>query len=345
MAKTIRVLVAEDSIFIQKILGKIIQADPTLQLVGTAKNGKIAVEMARQLRPDVITMDIRMPVMDGFQATRIIMAENPTPILVVSSSVKDEDLKISFNAIQAGALDIIEKPRGHLSGNYFELGQEIIRRIKLIAEIKVFRHISPRFQDVLDLPRKAMEKTHAKGVAIGASTGGPSAVFQVVTALDRDFPAPVFVAIHISEGFGKGCADWLKRNARLDVRIPVDGEHIQPGTVYFAPDDRQMRLVSRNFIAVESGPPANRNQPINDLMKSFAGVYGHRGVGVILTGMGDDGARGMQHIKQGGGRTIAQDEETSVVFGMPKAAIALGVVDKVLPLERIAPQIYTYLQD
>ncbi len=342
MGKIIKVLIAEDSIFIQKILVKIIESDPSLQVVGVAKNGEMAVDMVRNLRPDIITMDIRMPVMDGFQATRIIMAENPTPILVVSSSVKDEDLKISFNAIQAGALDIMEKPRGHLSGDYLELGQEIIRRIKLISEIKVFRHISPRHQADLDLPGKLMEKTRAKAVAIGASTGGPSAVFHVITSLAEDFPAPLFVTIHISEGFGRGCADWLKRNAKLDVRIPEDGEHIQPGTVYFSPDDRRMMLVSRNFIAV-TGSLSNHSQPIDEMMSSFAEVYGPNGVGVLLTGMGDDGARGMQQIKQAGGRTIAQDEETSVVFGMPKEAIALGVVDKVLPLDKISRQILTFL--
>jgi two-component system chemotaxis response regulator CheB len=339
-----KVLIVEDSIFIQKILARIIESDSGLQVAGIAKNGKVAVDMARNLRPDVITMDIRMPVMDGFQATRLIMSENPIPILVVSSSVNDEDLKISFNAIQAGALDIMEKPRGHLSGDYLEIGRDLIHKIRLISEIRVFRHIMPKRPGVMVMPPKGIEKTRSRALAIGASTGGPSALFQILTSFDRDFPVPVFVTLHISEGFGKGCAEWIRRNSRVDVRVPVDGEHIQPGTVYFAPDDRVMRTVSRNFISVDAEKMNRRSMPINVMMESFAEVWGPGAVGVLLTGMGDDGARGMKNIRDGGGRTIAQDEETSVVFGMPREAIALGAADSVLPLERIPTQIVQYLR-
>jgi two-component system chemotaxis response regulator CheB len=346
MTKTKRVLIAEDSIFIQKVLVKIMEADPELQVVGVAKDGKAAVEMTRILHPDVITMDIRMPVMDGFQATRLIMTENPTPILVVSSSVHAEDLRISFNAIQAGALDIMEKPRGNLAGDYYHLGQEIIRKVKLIAGIRVFRHLSPKFRgDAAANQQKMIAKTRNKGVAIGASTGGPSALFQVITSLNPDFPAPVFVTLHISEGFGKGCADWLNRNAKVEVRIPADGETIQPGVVYFAPDDRVMRVANRTSISVEGDKMDRSVMPIDAMMDSFAGAYGQNGIGVLLTGMGNDGARGMARLKRVGGKGIAQDEETSVVFGMPKEAIAMGGVDVVLPVDRIAAQIETYLNN
>ncbi len=343
VTKVKRVLIAEDSAFIQRVLVKIMEGDPELQVVGVAKDGKTAVEMARLLRPDVITMDIRMPVMDGFQATRLIMTENPTPILVVSSSVHAEDLRISFNAIQAGALDIMEKPRGNLAGDYYHLGQEIIRKVKLIAGIRVFRHLTPKFQGTADTSRRMIAKTRNRGVAIGASTGGPSALFHVITSLSRDFPAPVFVTLHISEGFGRGCADWLGRNAKIEVRIPADGEQIQPGVVYFAPDDRVMRVANRTAIAVEGSKMDRSTMPIDAMMDSFAGTYGSNGVGVLLTGMGSDGARGMARLRRSGGRGIAQDEETSVVFGMPKEAIAMGGVDVVLPIEKIATQIETYI--
>ncbi len=340
-----RVLIAEDSVFIQRVLVKIMEGDPELQVVGVAKDGKTAVEMARLLRPDVITMDIRMPVMDGFQATRLIMTENPTPILVVSSSVHAEDLRISFNAIQAGALDIMEKPRGNLAGDYYHLGQEIIRRVKLIAGIRVFRHLTPKFQRTAETSQRMIPKTRNRGVAIGASTGGPSALFQVITSLSRDFPAPVFVTLHISEGFGRGCADWLNRNAKIEVRIPADGEEIQPGVIYFAPDDKVMRVTNRTAITVDGNKLDGSAMPIDAMMDSFAGTYGAKGVGVLLTGMGSDGARGMARLRKSGGKGIAQDEETSVVFGMPKEAIAMGGVDVVLPIEKIAAQIETYINN
>lgn len=344
MKKVKRVLIAEDSIFIQKILIRILNEDPELEVVGVAKNGKMAVEMARNLKPDVITMDIRMPVMDGFQATRIIMSETPTPILVVSSSVNTEDLKISFNAIQAGALDIMEKPRGHLSGDYYEVGQEIIKKIKLISGIKVFRHLSPAQQKPQPINNDIAKTAASKGVAIGASTGGPSALFQVITSLADNFPAPVFVTLHISEGFGRGCVDWIKRNSNVDVRMAENGEHIKPGTVYFAPEDRIMRIASRNFISVDGEKMSRKSSPINNMMESFSQVYGAEGIGIILTGMGDDGALGLKKIRDSGGRTIAQDKETSVVFGMPKEAIRLDAVERTLPLDMIASQLVAFLR-
>ncbi len=342
--RPINVLVAEDSIFIQKILVKILSDDPDIKVVGVAKNGKMAVDMARNLKPDVITMDIRMPVMDGFQATRLIMAQNPRPILVISSSVNDEDLKISFNAIQAGALDIMEKPRGHLAADYYEIGQTIVKKIKLIADIKVFRHISPG-ATAAPAVRPGRAKTRSRAVAIGASTGGPSALFQILTSLEAGFPAPVFVTLHISEGFGRGCTDWIRRNARLNVKEAEDGESIQPGTIYFAPDDRIMGIVSRNFLSVEQEKMAKMAMPIDRMMETFASVYGPGGVGVLLTGMGGDGARGMKMIRDAGGQTIAQNEETCVVFGMPREAINIGAVDKVVPLEGIAPKIEAYFDE
>jgi len=341
--KNIRVLIAEDSVLVQKLLTKVLGEDPELEVVGVAKNGKIAVDMARQLKPDVITMDIRMPVMDGFQATRTIMAENPTPILVVSSSIRDTDLQISFNAIQAGALDIMEKPKGNLSKDYYEVGQDLIRKIKLVSEIRVFKHLSLQLQTGLFKTEQKMEKTRTRAVAVGASTGGPSALFQLLTSFGPDFPAPIFVTQHISEGFGRGCVEWIRRNARMPVQMAENRTLIHPGTAYFSPDDRIMTINSTKSLSVDSGKMARRASPINSMMESVADVYGEGGIGVLLTGMGDDGARGMKKISTVGGRTIAQDEETSVVFGMPKAAIDLDAAEEVLPLEKIGGRIISIL--
>ena len=341
--KVIRVLVVDDSVLVQKLLMKILNEDPELTVVGVARNGKIAVDMTRELKPDVVTMDIRMPVMDGFQATRIIMTENPTPILVVSSSIRDRDLQISFNAIQAGALDIMEKPKGSLSRDYYTVSEDLVRKIKLISEIRVFKHLPLKYQTVPARYEKKLEKTRTMAVAIGASTGGPSALFQLITSMERDFPAPIFVTQHISEGFGRGCVEWINRNSDMPVHTARDREPIEPGVAYFAPDDRIMTINSGKSISVDSVEMDRRASPIDRMMESFADAYGRNGIGVLLTGMGDDGARGMKKIRDVGGRTIAQDEETSVVFGMPKAAIELEAAREVLPLGEIGERIISFL--
>jgi two-component system chemotaxis response regulator CheB len=199
---------------------KILESDPQIKVVGVARNGQEAVDLVRALRPDVVTMDIRMPVMDGFQATQAIMAEHPTPILVISASVGSDDLKISFNAIQAGALDIIEKPRGNLQSGYEKLGAQIVRRVRMIAEIRVFRHISPRLQRPIAWtpPAGAAVRPPEHVVAIGASTGGPSALLSILQAAPAGFPAPVFVTQHISEGLGAAAPSGSRATPRCGSR-------------------------------------------------------------------------------------------------------------------------------
>jgi two-component system chemotaxis response regulator CheB len=196
--------VVDDLVLVQKLLTKILDEDPELTVVGVANNGEIAVGMTRELEPDVITMGIGMPVMDGFQATSIIMAENPAPILVVSSTYRDRDLQISFNAIQAGALDLMEKPKGSLSRDYYKVSEELVRKIKRIP-LK-YRSVPARDEQML-------ERTGEMAVVIGASTGGPSALFHLITSLGWDFPPPILVTLHISEGFGRGCVEWINRNS------------------------------------------------------------------------------------------------------------------------------------
>jgi two-component system chemotaxis response regulator CheB len=329
--------VAEDSLFARSLIVKILETDPRIKVVGMARNGKEAVELVRSLRPDVVTMDIRMPVMDGFQATQIIMAENPTPILVISASVTSEDLKISFNAIQAGALDIIEKPRGNLQSGYERLGAEIVRRVHMVAEIRVFKHITPRLQERLAWTPPAGRAAGApeQVVAIGASTGGPSALLAILQAATAGFPAPVFVTQHISEGFGRGCAEWLGRNSALEVRVAEDGDRVRAGVVYFTPDKSLLELRGKWELAVRQQRSREERSSIDIMISSVAEAWRERAVGVLLTGMGSDGVEGLRRVKAGGGRTIAQDERTSVVWGMPRAAVEAGVADQVLPLEEI----------
>jgi two-component system chemotaxis response regulator CheB len=335
--RPIRVLVAEDSLFARSVLVKILESDPRIKVIGVARNGKEAVEMVATLRPDVVTMDIRMPVMDGFQATQSIMAENPTPILVISASVASEDLKISFNAIQAGALDIIEKPRGNLSSGYEKLGREIVRRVKMVAEIKVFRHLSGRLQRPLSWEAPASPGGKAEfAVAIGASTGGPSALLAILQAVPAGFPAPVLITQHISEGFGRGCAEWLDRNSALEVKVAEEGDRLRAGVAYFAPDRGLLELRGKWDVAIRPQKVRQGRQPIDAMIGSVAEAWREKAVGVVLTGMGNDGTEGLRRVKALGGRTVAQDEKSSVVFGMPRAAIEAGVADQVLPLDEIA---------
>jgi two-component system chemotaxis response regulator CheB len=335
--RPIRVVVAEDSLFARGVLVKILEADPQIKVVGIARNGREAVDRVRELRPDVVTMDIRMPVMDGFEATQEIMADVPTPILVISASVSQDDLKISFNAIQAGALDIIEKPRGNLQSGYERLGAEIVRRVRMISEIRVFRHLSPRLQRPLAWPQSpgSAARGGERAVAIGASTGGPSALLSILQAAPAGFPAPVFITQHISDGFGRGCAEWLGRNSALEVKVAEDGERVRGGVVYFCPDRGVLQVRGRREIAVTPAPGGAGLATIDAMFASVADNWRGRAIGVLLTGMGSDGVAGLRRLKELGGATVVQDEATSVVWGMPRAAAEAGVADQVVALGQI----------
>lgn len=340
----IKVLIVEDSFFISKILTKILETDPEIKVIGVAKNGETAVKMTKDLHPDVVTMDIRMPVMNGFEATKQIMVEKPTPILVVSSSVNDEDLKISFNAIQAGALDIVEKPAGNFSMSYEEIGAELIKKIKLIAEIKVFRHLSSKLQGSPRLEKIGKKKRFdTRVIAIGASTGGPSALLTVLQGIPKEFSASILIAQHISESFALGCVEWLNNAVDIKVKMACDGEIMKEGVAYFIHDGKQLQVNKAGQLILKDNIKGKSFSLITIMMKSIAECFGPKAIGVILTGMGDDGALGMKAIKESGGRTVAQDEKSSVVFGMPKVAIEMGIIDKILPLENISDGILEML--
>lgn len=342
----IRVVVAEDSIFTQKLLVKILESDADIEVVGVARNGREAVDLVKELKPDIVTMDIRMPVMDGFQATQVIMSECPTPILVISSSVSSDDLKISFNAIQAGALDIIEKPRGSLKSDYSAIGSDILRRVKLFAGVKVFRHLSPRLQQKINAPSERPEKAAAHdAIAIGASTGGPSALNRILMQAPADLKSPVFITQHISEGFGEGCVEWLGRNSALAVQVAGKGDQVKGGTVYFAPDRGVMEVLPGRRINIRRTDGSEERLNIDAMMSSVAATYGARSIGVLLTGMGNDGVEGLRKIKEAGGVTLVQDEKTSIVYGMPRAASEAGLADHVAGIDDILPTLLKLLVD
>jgi two-component system chemotaxis response regulator CheB len=336
----IRVLVVDDSPTLRQLIRSILESDPELQVVGQACNGEEAIALCHRLEPDIITTDICMPKMDGFQATRHIMAKSPRPILVLTSTKSDLELGISSKALEAGALMVVGKPHG-LPGEDPKADQ-LIAQVKAMAGVKV---VTRRWRLEKKKPaplRREPALTPSPGpvrlIAIGASTGGPPALQAILSQLPADLP--VAVVQHISPGFVQGLARWLNETTPLRVKVAENGEILQPGTVYLAPDDRHLLVTAGGQARLRASPLVGGHRPsATVLFQSVAQNYGSAAVGVLLTGMGKDGAQGFKALHEAGAHTIAQDEATCVVFGMPKEAIALGAVEEVLPLEQIGARL------
>jgi len=333
----IRVLVIEDSPTMRILLKNILESDADLKVIGMAPNGEEGVRQALALKPDIITMDIHMPGMDGFEATRRIMEQRPTPIVIVSSSVESSEVLITFNAMQAGALEVIEKPAATTHPDFAALRARLITTVKLMSEVKVIR----RYRSHSSARSRGEEGARAVQpyalLAVGASTGGPAALNTLFKGLPADFPLPVVVVQHMTIGFTAGLAAWLQLESPLKVKVAAEGEYLQPGTIYFAPDDTHIQAMNRGLLGLSKAPPVSHVRPsATVLFESVARVYGGEAIGVLLTGMGDDGARGLKAMHDRGAATIAQDEATSAVYGMPKVAVELGGANQVLPLPQIA---------
>jgi len=325
--RAVQVLVADDSPLFREMLVGVIGAEPGYRVVGVAGNGDEAARLAQALRPDVVTMDLQMPDADGFSGIARIMAETPTPILVLTSVPAQA---VTFRALSLGALDILEKPDP--SADLGEYGHLLRSRLRLLAGVKVIRH--PRGLRRA-APAEAGPGVRSDLVAVGASLGGPRALSALLRALPAGFPAPVVVVQHIADGFTEGLASWLDQESELSVRVARDGEHLEPGAVLLAPTGRHM-LVGRGRVRLSDEPPVGGFRPsVTPLFRSAAEAFGPRACGVLLTGMGRDGADGLQTLRHAGGHAIVQDEATSAVFGMPRAAIEVGAVDRVLPLDDI----------
>jgi len=337
----IRVLVVEDSPLMCKVLTNMMNSDPQILVVAVASNGKQAVELVPLLKPDFVTMDMDMPVMDGLEATKQIMAYHPTPILIVSSSVFKQGMDKVFKAISYGALDVIDKSELELVGNK-KSGEALISKLKFLTSVPVMDQSLVKFRherSVVDL-RAPKKKVSDKIVAIVASTGGPQALLKILQRLPADFPCGIVIVQHITSGFLSGLVDWLAKECKIRVKIGENSEEIRPGVAYIAPDNFHMRVTERGRISLSDEPANSGHRPSGDvLLESVAKTYGKGGVAAILTGMGRDGAIGMKAIKESQGMTIAQNEKSCVVFGMPNAAIEMNAIDKVLPLESIAEEI------
>lgn len=341
----IKVLICDDSLVAREMLATILSSDDEIEIVGMAENGQEAVDAVSRLRPDLITMDIHMPKMDGLQATERIMAFTPTPILVVSSSVHGEGMGRAFDALSSGALEVIKKPEPKDWAALETIGREVIRKVKILSRVRVITHIKGRRQPLgsrgAQVPVHVVPPGKIGLVAIGSSTGGPSALLNILGRLPKDFPVPIVVAQHIADGFVPGLVSWLDSGCKIWVRAADDGESLEPGCAYFAPTGRNMEVNGTRvrFAAPQAGqlyiPSADT------LFESVAHGYGNRAVGVLLTGMGADGARGLKALHDQGAPTIAQDEESSTVFGMPKSAIEMGAARTVLPVHEIAGELLT----
>lgn len=339
----IRVLVAEDSPTARRLLVEMLTSDPEISVVGEARSGTEAVQLAEQLRPDLITMDVQMPELDGLEATTRIMNRVPTPIIVVSSRASESDVELSLEATRAGALMVLPKPDGPLSPQFSEQRDQLIAMVKAMSGVKVVRRWgastpAPSLPAIGRRPLRSAERPCL--VAIGASTGGPAAVRDLLSVLPASFSVPVLVVQHISRGFVTGLVNWLAANTRLQVRLAEANAIARPGSVYVAPDDRHLGVRDDYRIILSADPPVGLFRPsASYLFESAAGAFGGAMIAVILTGMGDDGVSGLRAVHATGGLVVAQDEATSIVYGMPREAMRAGLVSAVLPLGDIAPRL------
>jgi two-component system chemotaxis response regulator CheB len=349
----IRVLVADDSATSRTLLVELLSAEPDIRIVGEATNGQEAVEMAERLTPDLVTMDVQMPVMDGLAATKQIMVRSPRPIIIISHTARDDEVALSLEATRAGALMVLPKPDGPGSPRFASDRRQIVSMVRAMSQVKVVRRhgaTSPFSSNTPASPsaytppvpvRAEMPQGTIRLVAIAASTGGPAALRTILADLPRSFPVPILIVQHIARGFTSGLAHWLSGDIALKVKLAELGEPASPGTVYIAPDDRHIgcRLDGADTIRIvlDNGPTVGAFRPsASYLFSSVAESLGMNALSVILTGMGDDGIAGLRDVHAAGGRVMAQDEASSVIFGMPREAARAGVVDLVVGLTSIA---------
>ena len=351
MAKT-RVLIVEDSITVRKHLVEVLGADPDLEIVGEAGDGKQAIELCQALRPDVITLDMMLPVMTGVTVTEYVMAYCPTPILVVSASMNRGELYRTYDALAAGALDVLDKPAGGEPDEAWE--RNLVSAVKMAARIKVITHIrakvatfgrAPAVSASVDAPNAPSRK---RVIAIGGSTGGPAAIVRILQDLPARFAVPVLLVIHISAPFGAAFAEWLDAQSPLPVRYARDGEPMpslgQAG-VLMAPPGLHL-VVQGEKLRLTASPERNSCRPSVDvLFESLAREMGPETIACLLTGMGKDGAAGLLALRQAGALTLTQDEASSIVFGMPKEAIQLGAASRILALGDIAAALAAAARD
>jgi two-component system chemotaxis response regulator CheB len=356
VGKKIRVLIVDDSAFMRRVLSAIVASDPQLEVCGEARDGRDAVTQTEALKPDVVSMDINMPHMDGLQATEIIMSSNPRPILVVSSE-SQEGAAVTLKALQLGAIDFVAKPSKDVDLDLSSVKDEICRKLKIAAKVRVVRNATRSKPDAgssrPELLPASFGQTAPNGgtavaaakragagkipvVVLAASTGGPATLMKFVPYFPKDFPGAVILIQHMPGNFTEQFSQQLGEVSRMKVKQAESGDILAPGQVYVCPGSHHLRISATGRIALDDGPRIGGYRPCADLaLESVADYGGPMAIGVILTGMGNDGAKGVQAVRAAGGHTIAQDESTAVIFGMPQEAISSGAIDQTLPIETI----------
>jgi len=344
MSKT-RVLVIDDSALVRSLLMEIINKQPDMEAIGAAPDPLVAREMIRAMNPDVLTLDVEMPKMDGLDFLERLMRLRPTPVVMVST-LTERGAQTTIRALELGAIDFVAKPRLGIAAGLHDLGRDICEKIRVASRARMHRYVGatsgPPAAMPGSMPKPALTYSRLsteKLIMMGASTGGTEAIREVLTRLPPDSPA-VLITQHMPPGFTRSFAQRLDSLCRIGVSEAVDGERVLPGHAYIAPGDRHLRLArsgANYLVALDDGPPVNRHRPsVEVLFRSAAQLAGPNALGVMLTGMGKDGAAAMLEMKQAGAFNLAQDESSCIVFGMPKEAIAAGAVDEVLPVTHIA---------
>jgi two-component system chemotaxis response regulator CheB len=336
----IKVLVVDDSAVVRDLLKHILTSQGEIVVIGEAKDGQEAVEFVAVNKPDVITMDINMPRLNGFEATRQIMQKYPVPIVIVTASWDPNDLNKTWTAMEAGAVAAIEKPRYSTEEDYKNNAKNIVDTVRLMSQVKVVRRWPKRKVAVTEVSADRTENRlfapRYEIVAIGASTGGPPVIKELLETLPENFSAPIAIVQHIARNFTAGLVEWLDRSTALKVRVAKNREILEAGTVYVAPDGLQMKVDLSSHIILTDDPPENGLKPsVSYLFRSVADIFGKKAVGILLTGMGKDGANELRTLKDKGAITIAQDKETSVIHGMPGEAIKIGGATHIAAPDRI----------
>jgi len=342
----IKVLIVDDSPTARELIRFVIENDPRLEIAGFAEDGKEAIEMIEKYDPDVVTMDLIMPRMDGFEATRQIMSSKPKPIIIISSKYNKGDVELGFKAIDAGALAILEKPKGLNDLNFLSAQRAINNTIRLMSEIKLItrRHISKQMLPLASANPKHLVDNTIKAIGIGASLGGPPVIHDILACIPENLPVPIFLVQHITSGFCDGFCKWLQSITKLKVSFAIDEQWPQAGTVYIAPDDKHLEVLPTGQLHVSDAPKESGIRPsINRLFRSMAKTYQNACAAVILTGMGKDGAEGVYDLFQKKAAIIVQKPETCTADSMPKAALAASEHAFILPSDEIRAKLLDLL--
>ncbi len=341
----LRILIVDDSPVARGMLNEILSAVPDFEVVGSAVNGSEAVRMVEELEPDIVTMDVQMPRMNGYEATREIMTTHPTPIVVVSGSMGHEDVEKSMQSLDAGALTVVGKPPSPNSPDFEKQCVSLVNTLRMMAAVRVIRRHRPRTteapSEVFVAGRSSLPlASPPKLITMAASTGGPQALRDILQSLPADFPVPIVIVQHISDGFSDGLRDWLNDVSSIQVVSANGGVKVKPGVAYLAPEGAHCGIDSQgNLERIERAPLGSFRPSATVLFESASRAFGRSHLAVILTGMGNDGLDGLRSVKQTGGSVIAQNEASCVVYGMPKAAIDAGLANLILPVNAIAAEL------